>query len=371
MIKFLDLKAINDQYRQELIKAASRVIESGWYLHGENLKEFETQLADYIGTPNAVGVGNGLDALRLIFKAYIELGVMQQGDEIIVPANTYIASILAITDNDLKPVLVEPDINTFNLDIDKIEAHISKRTKAILVVHLYGQVCWSERLEEIANQYKLKIIEDNAQAIGAEFQYKNGDIKLSGNLGDAAGFSFYPGKNLGALGDAGAVTTNDSKLAEVVSALGNYGSIKKYINDFQGLNSRLDEIQAAFLNVKLKFLKQEYEARRTVADFYLANIKNSNIILPKVFDRKNHVWHLFVIRCKVRDKLQEYLLERGVQCLIHYPIPPHKQTAYKELNELSFPITESIHQEVLSLPMSPVLEKEELVKIVDTINEFE
>lgn len=227
MIKFLDLKAINDQYRQELIKAASRVIESGWYLHGENLKEFETQLADYIGTPNAVGVGNGLDALRLIFKAYIELGVMQQGDEIIVPANTYIASILAITDNDLKPVLVEPDINTFNLDIDKIEAHISKRTKAILVVHLYGQVCWSERLEEIANQYKLKIIEDNAQAIGAEFQYKNGDIKLSGNLGDAAGFSFYPGKNLGALGDAGAVTTNDSKLAEVVSALGNYGSIKK------------------------------------------------------------------------------------------------------------------------------------------------
>ncbi|MFA6738576.1 MAG: DegT/DnrJ/EryC1/StrS family aminotransferase [Bacteroidales bacterium] len=367
MIKFLDLQKINVQYADELKQATTEVIDSGWYLLGERLHSFETNLANYIGLKHAVGVANGLDALRLILKAYIQLGVMQEGDEVIVPANTYIASILAITDNRLKPILVEPDINTYNLDLSLVERHITKKTKAIMVVHLYGRVCWSKELVELAKKHNLKIIEDNAQAIGAEW---NG-IK-SGNLGDAAGLSFYPGKNLGALGDAGAVTTNDSQLADMVRALGNYGSVEKYITPYQGLNSRLDEIQAAILDVKLKYIDAENQRRREIAKRYISEIKNPNIILPQIpVNEKEHVWHLFVIRTTQRNQLQQYLAEKGMQTLIHYPIPPHKQGAYKEWNEMRFSITEKIHKEVLSLPMSPVLNGSEIDFLLKNINSFQ
>ncbi len=351
MIKFLDLQKINAQYSDELKQAAAEVIDSGWYLLGERLAQFENDLSMYIGTKHAIGVGNGLDALRLILRAYMEMGVMQEGDEIIVPANTYIATILAITDNRLKPILVEPDINTYNLDISLIEEKITPRTKAIMIVHLYGRVCWSQELEIIAKKHNLKIIEDNAQAIGAEW---NG-IK-TGNLGDAAGFSFYPGKNLGALGDAGAVLTKDIELAETVRALSNYGSKKKYIHELQGLNSRMDELQAAFLSIKLKYLDLENQRRREVARYYINNINNNNIILPHFpDDEKEHVWHLFVIRTKLREELQNHLSHNGIQSLIHYPIPPHQQAAYSKWNNKSLPITEKIHNEVLSLPISPIL----------------
>lgn len=371
MIKFLDLQKINHQYTDELNEVAAKVIDSGWYLLGINTKQFEEHLADYIGIKHAIGVGNGLDALRLILRAYIELGVMQVGDEIIVPANTYIATILAITDNNLKPILVEPDINSYNLDIRLIESHITKRTRAIIVVHLYGRVCWSEELEGISKKYNLKIIEDNAQAIGAEW---NG-IK-SGALGDACGFSFYPGKNLGALGDAGAVTTNDDQLGEIIRALGNYGSKQKYINDYRGLNSRLDEIQAAFLSIKLKYLDEENMRRREIAHYYCLNIKNNEIILPYKLDNFpiirifNHVWHLFVIRHTDRKNIQKFLSEKGIQTLIHYPIPPHKQKAYNVWNGKLLPITERIHNETLSLPISPVLTNPEVEEVVSVINSF-
>ena len=369
MVKFLDLQKINAQYAAELKQAAAEVIDSGWYLLGERVKQFESNLAHYISVKHAIGVANGLDALRLILKAYIELGVMKEGDEIIVPANTYIATILAITDNRLKPVLVEPDINTYNLDLNLIEEHITERTKAVMVVHLYGRVCWGTKLQELAKRYNLKIIEDNAQAIGAEW---NG-IK-TGALGDAAGFSFYPGKNLGALGDSGAVTTNDVQLAEIVRALGNYGSKQKYINEYQGLNSRLDEIQAAFLDIKLKYLDQENQIRREIAQYYCENIKHPDIILPTANSQqlkaKSHVWHLFVIRHPQRDELQKYLAENRVQTLIHYPIPPHKQMAYKGWNDISFPITEKIHKEVFSLPISPIIQEVKVQELVDLINSF-
>lgn len=370
MINFLDLKKINARYAQELKQAAAEVIDSGWYLLGERVKVFEQNLSNYCGVRYVIGVANGLDALRLILRAYIELGAMSEGDEIIVPANTYIATILAITDNRLKPILVEPNINTYNLDIDQIESKITVRTKAIMVVHLYGRVCWSEKLETIAKKYNLKVIEDNAQAIGAQW---NG--KKTGSLGDAAGFSFYPGKNLGALGDAGAVVTNNDSLAEVVRALSNYGSKVKYTNLYKGLNSRLDELQAAFLNVKLKYIDQENQIRRQVAQFYCDNIKNQQVILPSVSHGSittdpSHVWHLFVVRHPKRDKLQEYLKANDINTLIHYPIPPHKQAAYVEWNNLTFPVTEKIHNEVLSLPISPVVEKKELATIVNAINRF-
>ena len=364
MIKFLDLQKTNSQYQSDLKKVANEVIDSGWYLLGERVHAFENELANYIDSSNAIGVGNGLDALRLIFKAYIEMGIMHKGDEVIVPANTYIASVFAISDNGLLPVFVEPDIHTLNMDISLIEKHITSKTKAILVVHLYGRTCWSKQLEAISEKFQLKIVEDNAQAIGAEW---NG-IK-TGNLGDAAGFSFYPGKNLGALGDAGAVTTNDDDLAPVIRTLANYGSSVKYINNYQGLNSRLDEIQAAFLSVKLKYLDKENSIRRKFASSYLNQIKNASIIFPEFpKDEKEHVWHLFVIRTDARDKLQKYLLENGVQTLIHYPIPPHKQKAYELYNHLSFPITEKIHNEVLSLPLSAVMDNKELKKIITSIN---
>jgi len=382
MIKFLDLQKINNQYKQELKEVANEVIDNGWYLFGSYTNLFENKLKEYIGAEYAIGVANGLDALRLIFWAYIELGFMKKGDEVIVPANTYIASILAITDNQLTPVFAEPDLSSYNLDLTKIESLITSRTKAILVVHLYGNVCWNDNLERIKKEYNLKIIEDNAQAIGAEW---NG-LK-TGNLGDAAGFSFYPGKNLGALGDGGAVTTSDYELATVVRALGNYGSKKKYINDFKGLNSRIDEIQAAFLTVKLPLLDMENNKRRIVAKFFSENIKNPNIILPvakdffqnadfKINDQylnnksKSHVFHLYVIRSLNRDKLHDYLNSSGVQALIHYPIPPHKQKAYMEYNNQVLPITEKIHKEVLSLPISSVVTDEEMIQITSLINNF-
>ncbi len=339
---------------------------------GNQLSSFENKLANYVGAAHAIGVANGLDALRLILKAYIDMGIMTEGDEVIVPASTYIASLLAISDNRLKPILVEPNSDSYNLDIDLIEQHITPKTKAIMVVHLYGQVCWSNELSALAKKHNLKIIEDNAQAIGATW---NG-IK-TGNLGDAAGFSFYPGKNLGALGDAGAVTTNDAALAEQVRALGNYGSKQKYVNEFQGLNSRLDEIQAAFLEVKLKHIDTENQYRRKLAAIYLNGITNPNIQLPvpnnKAFnpaENPEHVWHLFVIRHPRRNELQEYLTKNGIQTLIHYPIPPNKQLAYKELNALDFQITNDIHDTVLSLPLSPVLSETEVATVVKALNSF-
>ena len=363
MIKFLDLQKINAQYAAELKQVAAEVIDSGWYLLGERVKQFESSLEAFQEGGNAVAVANGLDALRLIFKAYIELGIMQEGDEVIVPANTYIASILSITDNKLVPILVEPDLNTFNLDLTLIESKITPKTKAIMVVHLYGYACWSEELEVLAKKYNLKIVEDNAQAIGARWK----GIR-TGNLGDAAGFSFYPGKNLGALGDSGAVTTKDAVLAKTVRTLANYGSAQKYVNQYQGLNSRMDEIQAAFLNVKLKYVDSEILRRLEIANYYIANIKNVEIILPNAGEAGEHVWHLFVIRTAYRDKLQTYLQENGIQTLIHYPIPPHKQKCYSDMANISLPITEMIHKEVLSLPISPVMNAEDVKFVVEVIN---
>jgi len=365
MIKFLDLQKINAQYELELKEAANRVIDSGWYLMGKELETFEHNYASFCGTKYALGVANGLDALRLIFKAYIELGVMKNGDEVIVPANTYIASVLAISDNGLIPVFVEPNINTYNLDASKIEEAITPKTKAILTVHLYGQNSIDQQMLDICAKHNLKLVEDSAQSHGAIW---NG--KVMGSIGDAAGHSFYPGKNLGALGDGGAVTTNDETLAKTIEALRNYGSHKKYENIYQGLNSRLDEIQAAFLNVKLKYIQKDILERRRVANYYLEHIKNSAIILPKVLNEEGHVWHLFVIRTLKREALQNYMNDNGVQTLIHYPIPPHKQQAYNEFNGLSFPITEKIHEEVLSLPMSSVMTKEEIEKVVNVVNKF-
>lgn len=367
MIKFLDLQKINLAHQQEIEERLLNTFRSGWYLLGNEVKTFEENLSQYIGCQHAVGVANGLDALRLILRAYMEMGVMKAGDEIIVPANTYIASVLAISDNGLVPVLVEPDDANFNLDLNKIEEKISEKTKGIMIVHLYGRAVFSDELKNLAQKYSLKIIEDNAQAIGAEW---NG--KKTGNLGDASGFSFYPGKNLGALGDAGAVTTNDDELGKTIRALANYGSNQKYVNIYQGLNSRLDEIQAAVLDVKLKYIDAENDRRRAIAERYIAEIKNPKIILPELPENPaEHVWHLFVIRISEREKLQNYLTENGVQTLIHYPIPPHKQKAYEEYNGLSFPITEKIHEEVLSLPISPVMEDEDVTIVINLINSYD
>lgn len=363
MIKFLDIQKINAQYNKELKAVASRVIDSGWYLMGKELENFETNYASFCGTNFCLGVANGLDALRLIFKAYIEMGVMKKGDEVIVPAHTYIASVLAISDNGLVPVFVEPNLETFNLDSEKIESVITNKTRCILAVHLYGQISIDQKILELCKRFNLKLVEDGAQSHGAVW-----NSKISGGIGNAAGHSFYPGKNLGALGDAGAVTTNDKELANVISALRNYGSKVKYINQYQGLNSRLDEIQAAFLNVKLKYIQKDIDSRRKVANFYQENIKNPNIILPKVLDQNAHVWHLYVIKTNMRNKLQQLLLENDIQTLIHYPIPPHKQKAYKSFNKLSFPITEKLHSEVLSLPISPVINDLEMENIVEKIN---
>jgi len=366
MIKFLDLQKINSQYTLELKEAAHRVIDSGWYLMGKELETFESSYSSFCGSKYVLGVANGLDALRLIFKGYLEMGIMEIGDEIIVPANTYIASVLAISDNGLIPVFVEPNKFTYNLDSANIEKVINPKTKAVLTVHLYGQISIDDKMLEICKKHNLKLIEDAAQSHGASWKGK-----VSGSIGDAAGHSFYPGKNLGALGDAGAVTTNDEALAKTIEALRNYGSHKKYENIYKGLNSRLDEIQAAFLNVKLKYIEEDILKRRKVANYYLENIKNSEIILPEVLSQEGHVWHLFVIRTSERTKLQQHMNDNGIETLIHYPIPPHKQQAYKEYSNLSYPITELIHDEVLSIPISAVISQNEIDEVVLKINSFE
>ncbi|WKT77664.1 DegT/DnrJ/EryC1/StrS family aminotransferase [Lysinibacillus fusiformis] len=362
MIQFLDLKKMNEKHYDAISYALDKVLKSGWYILGDSVREFEKKFADFCGTKYSIGVANGLDALSLIVKAY-DIG---EGDEVLVPSNTYIASILAISSNGATPVLVEPTLSTYNINPANIEKHITNKTKAIMVVHLYGQSCDMVPIIEIAKKYNLKVIEDCAQAHGAV--YRGGKV---GNLGDAAGFSFYPGKNLGALGDGGAITTNDEALYTKLVAFRNYGSHKKYENLYKGINSRLDEIQAAVLSVKLDFLVSENNDRRKIAKYYLENIKNSNIILPSVEVDTQHVWHVFVVRTKERDRLQKYLLENSIQTIIHYPIPPHKQEAYKEWNHLSFEISEKIHSEILSLPISPVMTIEEAKKVVEVINSYE
>jgi dTDP-4-amino-4,6-dideoxygalactose transaminase len=369
MIPFLDLKTINQQYRAELIEACIRVLDSGWYIGGQELEKFEQHFAQYCGAEFAIGVANGLDALILTLRAWKELGKLQDGDEVIVPANTYIASILAITANNLTPVLVEPDEQSLNISPAAIQAAITAKTKVILPVHLYGQLADMPSILQIAQQYNLLVLEDSAQAHGAQI-----DGKKAGNWGDASGFSFYPGKNLGALGDAGAITTNDAELAQTLKALRNYGSHEKYKNLFSGVNSRLDEIQAAILDIKLKYLDQEMEKRRQIASLYLNQIQNPYIGLPLIqadaSANLQHVWHLFVIQSEYREELQNYLKDNGVQTLIHYPIPPHKQQAYQEWNDLSFPITERIHAQVLSLPMGPTQTEEETLKVIALCNAF-
>lgn len=363
MIPFLDLKKINTQYKDELLQACESVIDSGWYINGNKCTKFEEEFASYCGTKYAIGVGNGLEALTLILRAYKEIGIIKDGDEVIVPSNTYIASILAISENNLVPILVEPNIKTYLLDENKIEEKITSKTKVILPVHLYGQTCEMDNINAIAKKYNLKVIEDSAQSHGAYYKGKR-----CGNLGDASGFSFYPGKNLGALGDAGAVTTNDRELANALRALANYGSHKKYKNLYKGINSRLDELQAAMLRVKLRYLDAEIDKRKKVANYYLENIHNPTIILPTI--ATDSVWHVFVVRTDKRDELQQHLLENNIQTLIHYPIPPHHQEAYSEWGEKSYSISEQIHGQVLSLPISGVQNFTDTKKIVQTVNEY-
>ena len=368
MIKFLDLKKINEPYETDFQEKLKVVLESGWYILGNEVAIFETNFANYCGTKYCIGVGNGLDALVLIFKGYIQMGKLQKGDEVIVPANTYIATILAILQSDLVPVLVEPKLETYNINPELILEKITSKTKAILVVHLYGQLAEMEKINETAIQNNLIVVEDAAQAHGA-----NSDFGKAGNLSNAAAFSFYPGKNLGALGDGGAVTTNDFELAKTIQSLRNYGSKKKYQNEYIGVNSRLDELQAAFLNVKLPNLDVENNARKVIAKRYLSEIKNDKIILPTLSlqgTNQSHVFHLFVIRTENRDELQHYLLENGIQTIIHYPIPPHKQKAFSSWNHLSFSITEIIHNEVLSLPISPLLTMDEVDFIITILNKY-
>lgn len=365
MIKFLDLKGITDKYANEIKEAASKVIDSGWYLQGNANKQFETDYAHYIGTKHCIGVANGLDALIWIYRAYIEMGIMRPGDEVIVPANTYIASILAITENRLKPILVEPKINTLEIDDKLIEQHITERTRSIMIVHLYGRCAYTEKIGELCRRYNLKLVEDNAQAHGCQY---NG--QRTGSIGDAAGHSFYPGKNLGALGDGGAVTTNDEALASCVRTLANYGSQKKYVFQYCGRNSRLDEIQAAILDVKLRHLDEDNRLRQKIAAYYYEHISNPLITLPKRLPDEQNVYHIFPILCPERDRLQQYLNDNGVQTLIHYPIPPHQQECYKKWNAWSLPITEQIHQQELSIPISQVLSTQDVKEIVSILNSF-
>ena len=375
MIKYLDLKAVNSLYDEEIRSAVRRVLDSGWYLKGEATRRFEQHYAEYIGTRYCIGCGNGLDALTLIFRAYMEMGVMQQGDEVIVPANTYIASILAITECGLKPVLVEPSWETLQIDDSLIEQAITERTKAIMIVHLYGCCAYTDRIGEICREHGLKLIEDNAQAHGCTFEGEK-----TGSLGDAAGHSFYPTKNLGALGDAGAVTTNDEALARTVEALGNYGSSSKYVFDYVGRNSRLDEIQAAILDVKLKHLDADNQRRKEIAARYQREVSNPLLRLLLVADEqysrpsratRDSVYHILPVFCERRDDLKKYLSDNGVETQIHYPIPPHKQRFYNfQLNHLSLPITEKIHAQELSIPCHQALTKEEVDLVIDLLNGF-
>ncbi|MCS4101413.1 DegT/DnrJ/EryC1/StrS family aminotransferase [Salinibacter ruber] len=388
MIEFLNLNATHSPYADELREAVGQVVDSGWYLFGEEVDAFERAFSKYNSVDNTVGVASGLDALRIILRAYRELGLMTEGDEVIVPANTYIASILSITDNDLTPVLLEPDPRSYNIDPARVEDHITDRTSAVMIVHLYGQNAYTREIGHLCEKYDLKLIEDAAQAHGAYYQ----DRRV-GSLGDAAGFSFYPGKNLGALGDAGAICTDNSELAECCRTLANYGSQEKYTNKYQGYNSRLDEIQAAALRVKLKYLDQQNQTRREIAQQYLETIDHPDITLPTVYDVSesasgsnggvpvdhsatpvtavdSHVWHLFVVRHPDRDALRQYLEDEGVDTIIHYPIPPHEQEAYSEWEDRSLPITERIHEEVLSLPMGPHLSEEEAVTVSELVNQY-
>ncbi len=388
MIDFLDLQATHEPYASELREAVGQVVDSGWYLFGEEVDAFERAFSKYNGVDHTVGVASGLDALRIILRAYKELGEMSEGDEVIVPASTYIASILGVTDNNLTPVLVEPDPDSYNVDPARIEEHITDRTSAVMIVHLYGQNAYTHEIGHLCEKYDLKLIEDAAQAHGAYYQ----DQRV-GSLGDAAGFSFYPGKNLGALGDAGAICTDDSELAECCRTLANYGSQEKYKNKYQGYNSRLDEIQAAALRVKLKYLDQQNQTRREIAQQYLEMINHPDVTLPTVYDFSentsggngatpldptstpvtavdSHVWHLFVVRHPDRDALRQYLEDEGVDTIIHYPIPPHEQEAYSEWEDQSLPITERIHEEVLSLPMGPHLFEEEVATVSELVNQY-
>lgn len=364
-VPFLSLHDVTEKYKDEIHEAALRVIDSGWYLQGDENKRFEEDYSAFIGTKYTIGCANGLDALIWIFRAYIELGVMRPGDEVIVPANTYIATILSITENGLVPVLIEPDIHTLQIDGSLIEARITEKTRAICIVHLYGQCAYTEQIADIAKRHNLKLVEDNAQAHGCLYEGRK-----TGSLGDAAGHSFYPGKNLGALGDAGAVTTNDEKLAAAVRSLANYGSAKKYVFQYKGRNSRLDEIQAAILDVKLKHLEEDVQLRQKIAEKYIREIKNPLIKVPEVTDFKSHAFHLFPIMCEKRDDLQAYLTEKGIGTNIHYPIPPHKQECYKEWNSMSLPVTEKIHREELSIPMSQCLTDEQVEYVIKCLNEW-
>jgi len=369
-VKFLDLQAVNKFYRKELIDAAVRVIDSGWYIQGSEFRKFEEDFASYCGSKYCIGVANGLDALTLTLRAWKELGKLKEGDEVIVPANTYIASILAITENRLRPILVDPDPRSYNLCPIKVAASITPNTKAIIAVHLYGQLAPMPEIMALAEQHNLLVLEDAAQAHGASIAGRK-----AGNWGHGAGFSFYPGKNLGALGDAGAVTTNDAELARTIRALGNYGSHKKYENLYQGVNSRLDEIQAAMLSVKLKHLDADTSRRKEIAIAYAQSINNPAISQPIPADStmaslESHVFHLYVVRTQQRQQLQEHLSAAGIQTLIHYPIPPHQQRAYQEWNQQSYPLTEAIHQEVLSLPISPVMTDAAVTAVIHACNAF-
>ena len=374
MIKYLDLKAVNSLYDEEIRSAVSRVLDCGWYLKGEATRQFEQHYAEYIGTRYCIGCGNGLDALTLIFRAYMEMGVMQQGDEVIVPANTYIASILAITECGLKPVLVEPSWETLQIDDTLIEQAITPRTRAIMIVHLYGCCAYTSQIGDICRKHQLKLIEDNAQAHGCTFEGRK-----TGSLGDAAGHSFYPTKNLGALGDAGAVTTNDSQLAAVVEALGNYGSSNKYVFDYVGRNSRMDEIQAAILDVKLKHLDTDNQRRKEMAARYQREVSNDLVRLRLVGNEqysrsslppRDSVYHILPVFCERREELQKFLLDNGIETQIHYPIPPHKQRCYPEWNNLSLPITEKIHAQELSIPCNQALTDAEIERVVAFLNAF-
>ncbi len=365
-IPFLDLQQINAPYEAQFHTQLQAMLDKGWYILGEQVQQFETEFAAYCGTSYCIGVANGLDALTLIMRAYIELGQLQKGDEVLVPANTYIASILAIIEAGLVPILVEPNPNTFLVEAHELEQNRSPKTKAALVVHLYGQLPDMESISAWAKTNNILLIEDAAQAHGA--QLNSG--KKAGNLGDAAGFSFYPGKNLGALGDAGAVTTNDAKLAEVIQHLRNYGSMQKYHNTYLGLNSRLDELQAAFLRIKLPQIDQDNAHRRAIAARYSAEISNPKIQLPIYTGQADQVFHLYVIRTEQRDQLQAYLAQHEIQTLIHYPIPPHKQNALSAWNTQSFPITEAIHREVLSLPISPVMSHAQVDRVIAVLNSY-
>jgi len=365
MIDYLPLKRITEMHADDIHQAVSRVIDGGWYLKGEATERFERNYARYIGTQHCVGVANGLDALTLILRAYIEQGLMKEGDEVIVPANTYIASILAITENRLTPVLVEPRLDTFEIDDRLIEQAITDRTRAIMVVHLYGRCAYTEKIAQLAQQYNLKVIEDNAQAHGCRMP--DGKRKRTGSLGHVAAHSFYPGKNLGALGDAGAVTTDDEQLATVIRSIANYGSSQKYVFDYVGRNSRIDELQAAVLDVKLKYLDADNTRRQEIADYYIEHISNPLVHLP---DPSESVYHIFPLLCEHRDELQQYLRENGAGTVIHYPIPPHKQVCYRSWNQLSLPVTEQIHAQELSIPCHQAMTLEEIDTVVKLINRF-